>query len=153
MPNPKTLSQLYSSTKWRSQSSQPVDVAFGSWLCRNALTRCVLVRGRCAIILGSICPHRCQERLDAHDVHDAGEIVGQDVQRHLRGNPRQCLHQEVRRSHPGLDRAEGMLDRLASLTHLLWMLIEPALNSFKNVLILPSAVSVVKVFGTGLRVN
>ena len=31
----------------------------------------------------SLCPHCRHERLDAHDVHDAREIVGQHVQRHL----------------------------------------------------------------------
>ncbi len=40
----------------------------------------------------------------------------------------QRLHQEVGCSHPGLDRAEGMLDRLAPLTHLLRMLVEPTLH-------------------------
>ena len=45
--------------------------------------------------------------MDAHHVHDAGEVVGQHVQRHLGGNPWQRLHQEVCGSHPGFDRAEG----------------------------------------------
>src|SRR4029453_15109582 len=40
-------------------------------------------------------------------------------------------------SHPGLDRAEGMLV-LAPVTHLLRMLVEPALNGFENVLMFPS---------------
>jgi hypothetical protein len=51
---------------------------------------------------------------------------------------RQRLHQEVRSPHPRLDSAEGMLDRLASLAHLLRMLVEPALNGFENMLMLPS---------------
>src|ERR1700724_475699 len=41
-------------------------------------------------------------------------------------------------SHPGLDGAEGMFDRLAALAHLLRMLVEPALNGFENVLMFPS---------------
>ncbi|MFZ0054956.1 MAG: hypothetical protein WAL09_09115, partial [Pseudolabrys sp.] len=36
-----------------------------------------------------------------------------------------------------LDRAEGMLDRLTPLTHLLRMLIKPALHSLDNMLMLP----------------
>ena len=36
------------------------------------------------------------------------------------------------------DRAEGMLDRLAPLTHLFRMLIKPALHRLENVLMLPS---------------
>ncbi len=76
--------------------------------------------------------------MDAHDVHDAREVVGQHVQRHLGGNPWQCLHQEVCGSHPGFDRAEGMLDRLAPLAHLLGMLVEPALDGLENILMLPT---------------
>jgi hypothetical protein len=41
-------------------------------------------------------------------------------------------------SHPGLDGAEGMFDRLAALAHLLRLLVEPALNGFENVLMFPS---------------
>ena len=62
-------------------------------------------------------PDRGHERLDAHDVHGAGEIVGEHVQRHLGGDAWQRLHQEVRCPHPRLDRAEGVLDRLAPLPH------------------------------------
>ena len=47
-------------------------------------------------------------------------------------------HQEVGCAHPGLNRAEGMLDHLAPLAHLLGMLIEPALRRLENVLMLPS---------------
>src|SRR5881396_2411084 len=50
---------------------------------------------------------------------------------------RQPVAQEVGCSHPGLDRAEGMLDRLAPLAHLLRMLVEPALHRLENVLMLP----------------
>ena len=39
------------------------------------------------------------------------------VQRHLGGNPWQCLHQEVCGANPGLNRPEWVLDRLASSTH------------------------------------
>jgi hypothetical protein len=76
--------------------------------------------------------------LDPHDVYDPGEIVGKNVQRHFGGDLRQRLHQEVGCSHPGLDRAEGMLDRLPSLAHLLRVRIEPALHHLENVLMLPS---------------
>jgi hypothetical protein len=49
-----------------------------------------------------------------------------------------ALHQEVGCAHPSLDRAKGMLDRLAPLAHLFRMFVEPALHSFENVLVLPS---------------
>jgi hypothetical protein len=48
------------------------------------------------------------------------------------------IRQEVRRSHPGLHRAEGMLDGLAPLTHGMWVLIEPALHGLKHGLVLPA---------------
>ena len=57
---------------------------------------------------------------------------------HLGGNPWQRLHQEVGCSHPGFDRAKGMLDRLAPLAHLFRMFVEPALHCIENVLMLPS---------------
>ena len=60
------------------------------------------------------------------------------MQRHLGGNPWQRLHQEMGCAHPGLDRAKGMLDRLAPLAHLFRMLVEPTLHRLENVLMLPS---------------
>jgi hypothetical protein len=51
---------------------------------------------------------------------------------------RQRLHQEVRRSHARLDRPEGMLDRLAPLTHGLRVLVKPTLHGFKHMLVLPA---------------
>jgi hypothetical protein len=45
----------------------------------------------------------------------------------------------AKRAHPGLDRAERMLDRLAPLAHLLRMLVEPALYCLENMLMLPTA--------------
>jgi hypothetical protein len=79
------------------------------------------------------CPDRCDQRLGANDIHDAREIVGEDVQRHLAGDAWQRFHQEMRRAHARPDRAEGMLDGLAPLTHGLWVLIEPALHGLKHV--------------------
>jgi hypothetical protein len=39
------------------------------------------------IALGSTIPSCRRERLNAHDVNDPREVVGQDVQCHLGGNP------------------------------------------------------------------
>ena len=83
-------------------------------------------------------PYRRHERLDAHDVHDARQIVGQHVQCHLGGDLWQRLHQEVGCAHPGLDGAERMLNRLTPLAHLLRMFVEPSLHRLENVLMLPS---------------
>ena len=60
------------------------------------------------------------------------------VLRHVAADPWQCLHEEVGSPRPSLDRAEGMLDRLTPLTHLLRMLIKPALHGLDNMLMLPS---------------
>src|SRR5215475_7251558 len=81
---------------------------------------------------------RCDQRSGPHDVDDAGEIVGEDVERHFSGHAWQPLHQEVGCSHPRLERPERMLDRLAPLAHFFRMLVEPALDSFENMLMLPA---------------
>jgi hypothetical protein len=72
-------------------------------------------------------PDGGHQRLDADDVHDAGEIVGQNVQCHLGCDLWQRLHQEVGRTHPSLDRSEWMLNRLP-----------PLLHGFEHMLMLPS---------------
>ena len=43
-----------------------------------------------------LCSDRCDQRGDAHDVHDAFEIVGQHVQGHFGADPFQRPHLEVR---------------------------------------------------------
>jgi hypothetical protein len=55
--------------------------------------------------------YRCQQRPCTDDIHDARQIVGEHAERHLARDLRQCLHQEVRSTHPHLERAEGMLKR------------------------------------------
>src|SRR6516165_3554874 len=84
------------------------------------------------------CLDRCQERLYAHDIHDAREIIGEYVQGHLGRNLRQALHQKMRRAHPHLESAEGMLSRLAAQAHRLWVLIETLLHGFEHMFVLPS---------------
>ena len=81
---------------------------------------------------------RCQQSLCTDNVHDARQIVGEYAEGHLARDFRQRLHQEMRRAHPHLERAEGMLNRLAPATHGLGILIQPLLHGFENVLVLPS---------------
>src|SRR3974377_534307 len=85
-----------------------------------------------------LCLDCCHERLDTDDVHDAREIVSQYMQGHLGGHARQRFHQEVRRTHPHLERAEGMLGRLAAHAHCLRISTETLLHRFKQVLMFPS---------------
>jgi hypothetical protein len=60
------------------------------------------------------------------------------VQGHLGGYARQRLHEEVRRAHPHLVCAEGMLGGLAAHAHRLRILIETLLHGFEHMLVLPS---------------
>jgi hypothetical protein len=83
-------------------------------------------------------PHCSDQRCDAEDVHDAGEISRQARAAPSRAHSFQRLHQEVGCAHPGLDGAEAMLGRLAPLTHFLRMRVEPALHRLEDVLMLPS---------------
>jgi len=93
-----------------------LDVRVGSWSCKNAggqPPKGQFCGGNYALIaaISGLVPMM---------------FISQYVQRHLGGNPWQRLHQEVGCAHPGVDRAEGMLDRLAPLAHLLRMLVEPS---------------------------
>ena len=128
---------------------------FGSWSCENVSAEgdqrrqaqlSMLSHLRAGI--GVVCPVRRErsggadahadtqpsrldrrdEGLHAEDVHEPGEIVGEHVQGHLGGNLRQALHQKVRRTHPHLERTEGMLDCLAAHAHRLRVLIETPLR-------------------------
>src|SRR5258708_21032410 len=60
------------------------------------------------------------------------------MQGHLGGHARQRLRQKVRSAHPHLERAEGMLGRLAAYAHRLRVLIETLLHGFEHVFMLPS---------------
>src|SRR5262245_31577901 len=100
----------------------------GSWSCDNALMGALTTEGCCEGCAAASCLDRRHQRLDTYDVHDPRQIVGENAERHLGGDFRQCLCQEVRRAHARLDRAEGVLDRLAPLAHRLWILVESALQ-------------------------
>ncbi len=87
---------------------------------------------------GRLCPDRRDQRGDADEVHDALQVVGQDVQGHFGGDLFQRLHLEVGRAHLELDGAEGMLDRLSPLVHLLLVLVEPLLDGLEDIFVLPA---------------
>src|SRR5450755_2472617 len=74
------------------------------------------------------CVDCLHQSANAQNLHHAFHVVGEHVQRHFGADVLERFHLEVRRSHPRLYRAERMLDRPASLTHLFRMLIEPALD-------------------------
>ena len=76
---------------------------FGSWSCQNALPAWVGIPAKLVT-----------PEMNAHDVHDASEIVGENVQRISVATFGRRFNQEVRCPHPHLQRGEGMLDRLAT---------------------------------------
>lgn len=49
---------------------------------------------------GPLRRHGCDHRWNAYDVHDAGHVVGEDMQRHLGGDVFQPPHLEVGGTHP-----------------------------------------------------
>ena len=81
---------------------------------------------------------RFHQSANAQNAHYPFHVVGQDVQRHFGADVLECFHLEVRRSHPGLYRAEGMLDRLAAHAHLVRVSIEPRLHGLENGFVLPA---------------
>src|SRR5262245_22316892 len=73
-----------SSIAGRRNSAKFRGVRLGSWSCKNAAVR-VLVSSAAGVgtSLECSCPDGGDQRLNADDVHDAGQIVGQHVQCHL----------------------------------------------------------------------
>lgn len=63
-----------------------------------------------AAICGLSRPHRFYQRRYADDVDDPRHIIGEDVQRHFRGDVFQPSHLEVSIAHPGFDGTERVLD-------------------------------------------
>ena len=60
------------------------------------------------------------------------------MQSHFGRDPFERSHLEVGGSHPVLDGSKRVFNGFAPLTHLFGMLIEPLLDSLKNVLVLPA---------------
>ena len=69
------------------------------------------------------------QRPDPEDIHCSGQIVGQNREGHLGGHLWESFGQEVCRSHACLDRAERMLDCLATKAHSERVHIEPLLHA------------------------
>ena len=86
----------------------------------------------------SLCSDRLDQAANAQNADHSFHVVGQDVQRHFGAHIFEGFHLEVRGSHPGLYRTEGMLDSLAALTHLVRVAVEPGLYSLKDGFVLPS---------------
>ena len=57
---------------------------------------------------------RFHQRPDSDDLHRPFQVVGQNVQAHLGTDAWQRLGEEVRRTHPRFERAEGVFDGLSA---------------------------------------
>src|SRR6516164_7346420 len=105
----------------------PIGVPSGSWTrvatvkgcrsCENALAVCDRSAKDSDAMEGlsgdrASGPDRRHQGADTQDGNDAFEVVGQDVEAHLRADPLQRAGQEVRRAHPGLDGAKRVLHGL-----------------------------------------
>jgi len=68
-----------------------------------------------------LCPDRCHERFGTDDVHHPRQILSEHGERHLGGDPRQDLSQEVRRAqsrlHPMASRAQSSASPLKADSH------------------------------------
>ena len=96
-----------------------------------------------------LCRLHCgDQRADAQNIHDALEIVGQNMQRHLGADISQRLHLEVRRPHPVLDGSERVLDGVEPDVHFLRMLVEPALDRLDDMFMFPARDAAFLALGT-----
>ena len=84
-------------------------------------------------------PDCLDQRWHTEDRDHALDVVGEHVQGHLGGDVAQRFHLEVRRAHPSLDGAEGMLHRGATNDHRIGSLIQPLLNAIKYGLAFPTS--------------
>jgi len=81
---------------------------------------------------------RSDQRLDPDDVHDPGQIIGENREGHLGGYFWKRFSQKMRCPHAGFHGAERMLDCLPPLPHGLRVVVEAPLHLFQNVLVLPA---------------
>src|SRR6185295_5960749 len=70
--------------------------------------------------------------------HHSLEVVCKDVQAHFGAYMMKCLHEEVRRTHPVLQRSEDMLNRPSSHFHGLRLAIQATLHCIKYRLMFPA---------------
>ena len=86
------------------------NVCKGSWPCKNFIPGKPERRSD----RSASGRDRGHQRLCPNDVHNPGQIVGQDLEGHLGGYFGKRLGQEVRRTHARFHGTERMLDGLAT---------------------------------------
>ena len=77
---------------------------------------------------------RSDQRLDPDDVHDPGQIIGENREGHLGGYFWKRFSQKMRCPHAGFHGAERMLDGLATYSHGEWVRVEPLLHGVEQML-------------------
>jgi len=72
-------------------------------------------------------------------IHDALEVVDQDLKTHFRAWPHKRWDQEVCSGHPVVERTEFMLDSPSADGHCIRLALKPTLHGFQNMLVVPSS--------------
>ena len=80
----------------------------------------------------------CQETRDSKGLHRSFEVVRENMQAHFGAHTWQGLGEEMRRSHPCLERAERMLDGLASYSRSPRCAVQPLLHRVQYVFVFPA---------------
>src|SRR5450631_2856850 len=80
----------------------------------------------------------CHERCDSEDLHRSFEVVRENMQTHFGAHTWQGLGEEMRRSHPRLERAERMLDSPASYSRRPRCAVQPLLHRVQYVFVFPA---------------
>lgn len=132
----KLLTQTRRLHRWRCSVVR--HFSFGEWLCGN-VGYDDGARSKNGAQVRLFLELDCgDEWLHAHDGDHALEIVGKNTQAHLCSNVFETFHQEVRRAHPGLDGAKGMLDRSSSDVHCVWCIVQTLEQRINDALMLPA---------------
>lgn len=82
--------------------------------------------------------HRIHGSLEAQDAEDSSEVVRQYVQAHFGRHVLEASSQEVRPTHPVLERSEDVLDGALSHRHRVRHAVQPLLGLVHDTLVLPS---------------
>ena len=75
---------------------------------------------------------------DTEDLDHSFEVVGQNVEAHLRSDLFEGFGQEVGAPHPRLERSEGVFDGLTADAHGIGHVVEPGLHRVEHAFVLPA---------------
>src|SRR3978361_303146 len=84
------------------------------------------------------CTNRLHRSGNAQDVDHALQVVCEHVKTHFGADVGQPARQEVRRTHPVLERSEDVFDGASTQRHGLGLLIQAPLHRIEHPLVLPA---------------